>query len=274
MAVTEQRGESAAGTVVGTASVDDLRLRIKRKSRLKGRQTDETSLAEVRELLGERPADGWPRHRLIEHLHLVNDRYRGLHERHLVALASETNVPMAEVFEVATFYHHFDVRGDGETPPALTVRVCDGLSCEMAGARDLLERLPALLGADVAVIAAPCIGRCEQAPVAVVHQYPVPRADLAAVEAAVRGNRIAHPAGNGDADFAPAELAEQSVSEREADIAPAFVDHASYVAAGGYALAAEVIGGGREPEACAASAAPASRPAASGASFASSRRHA
>ncbi|HEY2190455.1 MAG TPA: NADH-ubiquinone oxidoreductase-F iron-sulfur binding region domain-containing protein [Caldimonas sp.] len=249
MAVTEQRGESAAGTVVGTASVDDLRLRIKRKSRLKGRQTDETSLAEVRELLGERPADGWPRHRLIEHLHLVNDRYRGLHERHLVALASETNVPMAEVFEVATFYHHFDVRGDGETPPALTVRVCDGLSCEMAGARDLLERLPALLGADVAVIAAPCIGRCEQAPVAVVHQYPVPRADLAAVEAAVRGNRIAHPAGNGDADFAPAELAEQSVSEREADIAPAFVDHASYVAAGGYALAAEVIGGGREPEA-------------------------
>jgi formate dehydrogenase len=166
-----------------------------------------------------------------------------------VALARETNVPMAEVFEVATFYHHFEVRGDGETPPALVVRVCDGLSCEMAGARDLLARLPALLGADVEVIAAPCIGRCEQAPVAVVHQYPVPRADLAAVEAAVRGNRIVHPAGNGDADFAPASLAEQSVSEREADVAPAFVDHASYVAAGGYALAAEVIGGRREPEA-------------------------
>jgi formate dehydrogenase len=249
MTVNEQRRDGAASTVVGSASVDDLRLRIKRKSRLKGRQADETSLAEINELLGERPADGWPRHRLIEHLHLVNDRYRGLHERHLVALARETNVPMAEVFEVATFYHHFEVRGDGETPPALTVRVCDGLSCEMAGARDLLERLPALLGADVEVVAAPCVGRCEQAPVAVVHQYPVMRADLAAVEAAVRGNRIVHPAGNGDADFAPASFAEQSVSEREADVAPAFVDHASYVAGGGYALAAEVIGGRREPEA-------------------------
>ncbi|HEX4235170.1 MAG TPA: NAD(P)H-dependent oxidoreductase subunit E, partial [Caldimonas sp.] len=238
-----------AGSAVAVASVDELRSRIKRKSRLKGRQADETSLAEVRDLLGEQPADGWPRHRLIEQLHLVNDRYRGLHERHLVALARETNVPMAEVFEVATFYHHFEVRGDGETPPALVVRVCDGLSCEMAGARDLLARLPALLGADVEVVTAPCVGRCEQAPVAVVHQYPVLRADLAAVEAAVRGNRTAHPAANGDADFDPASLAERSVSEREADVAPAFVDHASYLAAGGYALAAEVIGGRREPEA-------------------------
>ena len=84
-----------------------------------------------------------------------------------------------EVYEVATFYHHFDVVKEGEdAPAALTVRVCDGLACEMAGARDLLARLPALLGREVRVIAAPCIGRCEQAPVAVVGQNPVPNAHL------------------------------------------------------------------------------------------------
>jgi formate dehydrogenase beta subunit len=234
---------------VAVASVEDLRGRIKRKSRLKGRQADGAALEQVRELLGERPREGWPRHRLIEHLHLLNDRYRGLEERHLVALAVETNVPMAEVYEVATFYHHFEIRAEGETAPALTVRVCDGLSCEIAGARDLMERLPALLGAGIEVIAAPCVGRCEQAPVAVVHQFPVPRANAEAVVAAVHGNRIAHPGGDGGAAFLPGALAEQSVSERDADIAPAFVDYDSYVAAGGYALAAAVIGGARDAEA-------------------------
>ena len=133
--------------VVATVTADELRQRIRRKSRLKGRQVDDAALAEVRALLGEKPAAGWRRDRLIEHLHQLNDAHRGLHERHLVALARETNVPMAEVYEVATFYHHFEVLGDGEAGPALTVRVCDGLSCELAGARDLLARLPALLGA-------------------------------------------------------------------------------------------------------------------------------
>ncbi len=216
---------------IAVASVEELRSRIKRKSRLKGRQAEGAALEQVRELLGERPAGGWPRHRLIEHLHLLNDRYRGLEERHLVALAVETNVPMAEVYEVATFYHHFEIRAEGESAPALTVRVCDGLSCEMAGARDLLARLPALLDADIEVIAAPCVGRCEQAPVAVVHQFPVPRASAEAVVAAVHGNRIAHPAADGGAAFLPHALAERSVSERDADIAPAFVDYDSYVAA-------------------------------------------
>ena len=97
-----------------------------------------------------------------------------------MALASLTNIPMAEVYEVATFYHHFEVvRGD-EAAPGLTVRVCDGLACELAGAQDLLARLPALLGAeghgDVRVISAPCIGRCEQAPAVAVHQRAVPLA--------------------------------------------------------------------------------------------------
>jgi NADH:ubiquinone oxidoreductase subunit F (NADH-binding)/NADH:ubiquinone oxidoreductase subunit E len=248
MVGSEQSGKTTAPLVVGSASVDELRLRIKRKSRLKGRQADDASLAQVRELLGESPANGWQRDRLIEHLHLLNDHYRGLYERHLVALARETNVPMAEIYEVATFYHHFEVRPDGESPPALTVRICDGLSCEMAGARDLLQRLPALLGAEIEVIAAPCVGRCEQAPVAIVHQCPVPRADLAAVAAAVRGNQISHPAGSGGADFNLGSVVERSVSERDADVSPAFVDYTSYCAAGGYALAAEVLGGGRDAE--------------------------
>ncbi len=246
--MSEQAGAAAATPVVASISPDEMRQRIKRKSRLKGRQADEASLGEVDELLGPRPADGWRRDRLIEHLHLLNDRYLGLHERHLVALAHSTNVPMAEVFEVATFYHHFRVLQDDEHAPALTVRVCNGLSCEMAGARDLLQRLPTLLGADVQVIAAPCVGRCEQAPVAVVHQCPVPRADTTAVQAAVRGGRARHPQARGDASFDPASLAGHSVTASNADVAPAFVDFESYCASGGYALAAQAIRGERSAE--------------------------
>ena len=89
---------------------------------------------------------------------------------------AQMNIPMAEIFEVATFYHHFEILRDGEQAARLTVRVCDGLSCEMRGAQTLLQKLPALLGADVRVIAAPCVGRCEQAPVAVVGQAPVVQA--------------------------------------------------------------------------------------------------
>ncbi|HWI10082.1 MAG TPA: NAD(P)H-dependent oxidoreductase subunit E, partial [Burkholderiaceae bacterium] len=242
----QHSSSSAAATVVASISTDEMRQRIKRKSRLKGRQADDASLADVRALLGDKPAGGWARDRLIEHLHLLNDRYLGLHDRHLVALARETNVSMAEVYEVATFYHHFEVLREGEEAPALTVRVCDGLSCEMAGAQDLLKRLPALLGKDVNVIAAPCVGRCEQAPVAVVHQCPVPRADAAAVVAAVQGKQTRHSAAAGGSTFAPAALAERSVSERDAAATPDFVDLDTYRAAGGYALAAEVVNGQRQ----------------------------
>ena len=237
--------------VVAVVSADEMRQRIKRRGKLKGRQVDEVALAEVRALLGEKPASGWRRDRLIEHLHLLNDRYLGLHERHLVALARETNVPMAEVYEVATFYHHFEILHDGESASALTVRVCDGLSCEMAGAQDLLQRLPALLGAAVKVIAAPCVGRCEQAPVAVVHQCPVVRADAAAVVAAVHGAQTRHPVAAGAASFTPASLAERSVGEpgdATTDVTPACVDFDTYRAAGGYAMAAEAINGQRSAQ--------------------------
>ncbi|MEO8311923.1 MAG: NAD(P)H-dependent oxidoreductase subunit E [Caldimonas sp.] len=182
----------------------------------RGRRVSPEARVAVRELLGDAPRRS---DLLIEHLHKLQDRYGHLSAAHLAALAEEMKLAQAEVFEVATFYHHFDVVKEGDAvPPALTVRVCDGLSCEMAGAQDLLARLPALLGGDVRVIAAPCIGRCEQAPAAVVGQNPVPRATSDAVLAAVAAKRTRH--------------------EPEA-----FVDLAEYKAEGGYAMLRQCIGG-------------------------------
>jgi NADH:ubiquinone oxidoreductase subunit F (NADH-binding)/NADH:ubiquinone oxidoreductase subunit E len=160
----------------------------------KGRNVDPTALAEVEALIGAPPR----RHDLlIEYLHKINDRYGQLGAPHLAALARLLGLAQTEVYEVATFYHHFDVvkeKPDGSISPptALTVRVCDGLSCEMAGAKQLLARLPTLLGRDVRVIPAPCVGRCEQAPVAVVHQNPVPQATAELVQAEVRAGHTGH----------------------------------------------------------------------------------
>ena len=154
---------------------------------LKGRQADDVSLQEVRDLVGE---DALRRDLLIEYLHLLNDAYRGLHERHLVALAKVMNIPMAEVYEVATFYHHFEVIRDGDVAADLTIRVCSGLSCELAGASQLIEKLPQLLGnPKIKVIAAPCVGRCEQAPVAVVHQNALVHATTESVLSAVASDQ-------------------------------------------------------------------------------------
>ena len=187
----------------------------------KGRRVDPVALADVQRLLGagSRQAD-----LLIEHLHKIQDHFGHLSAAHLAALAQEMRLSQTEVYEVATFYHHFDVVKEGEAAPAaLTVRVCDGLSCELAGARDLLARLPALLGREVRVIAAPCIGRCEQAPAVVVGQNPVPNATMETVKATVAAGAVKHvPAG--------------------------FVDLASYQAAGGYALLEQCIAGDRDVE--------------------------
>ncbi|OGB29925.1 MAG: NADH-quinone oxidoreductase subunit F [Burkholderiales bacterium RIFCSPLOWO2_12_FULL_61_40] len=226
-------GPSTDSKALALASVDGMRERIRRKSKLKGRQADEISLAEVRALIDPRPEGGYRRDGLIEQLHRLNDAYRGLHERHLVALAKEMNLPMAEVYEVASFYHHFEVLADGAPASGLTVRVCSGLGCQMAGGDDVLARLPALLGgADVRVIAAPCVGRCEQAPVAVVHQTPLPWATAEAV--VLEANKA----------LAPVECA-QAAPEL---IAKAAVDYDTYRAQGGYALAAAVVNGEDDPE--------------------------
>jgi NADH:ubiquinone oxidoreductase subunit F (NADH-binding)/NADH:ubiquinone oxidoreductase subunit E len=234
---------------VTLATVDDMRQRIRSKSKLKGRQTDDASLAAVRTLLGAAPHR---RDLLIEHLHVLNDHFGGLHDHHLVALAKEMNIPMAEVYEVATFYHHFEViRGD-DVAPGLTVRVCDGLSCELAGAQDLLARLPQILGSgDVRVIAAPCIGRCEQAPAVVVHQHPVPFATTEAVAKAVTANLHGHPKAADQAQFDAAALAEQAVSPvSDVSTAPAYVGMDAYLAQGGYALLKDVASGRLDADSC------------------------
>jgi formate dehydrogenase len=154
----------------------------------KGRRVDPQALREVQELLG---AASRQRDLLIEHLHKIQDRYGGLSAAHLAALAQEMRLAQSEVYEVATFYHHFDVLRDGEAAPAaLTVRVCAGLSCEMAGAQELLARLPAILGTEVRVLAAPCIGRCEQAPAALVGQHPVANATVDEVAAKVQAREL------------------------------------------------------------------------------------
>ena len=158
--------------------------------RPKGRQIDPAALDEVRALLGDRPRD---RDLLIEHLHLIQDTWHCICAPHLAALAHEMRLPMAEVFEVATFYAHFDVLAEGEeAPPPITVRVCDSLSCELAGAQALLESLPAALGGNVRVVRAPCMGRCDTAPVAEVGHRHVDQVDEPAIRAVIEAGDL-HP---------------------------------------------------------------------------------
>ena len=233
---------------VAVATADDLRETIRRKSKLKGRQADDASLAEVRQLIGT-AADR--RDLLIENLHKLNDEYRALYDRHLVALAKEMNLPMAEVYEVATFYHHFEVVRGNDPVADITVRVCDGIACELGGAQNLLAKLPAILGnPKVKVIAAPCVGRCEQAPVAVVHQYPVLFATTDKVAAAVKNNLTTQPMAKDSANFDPAALAEKGVSPQGENqvVSPDYVGYESYRAQGGYALAKELAEGKKDAE--------------------------
>ena len=154
----------------------------------KGRPVDPAALAQVRTVLGDAPRR---RDLLIEHLHRIQDRYGCLTAAHLVALAQEMRLAMAEVHEVATFYHHFDVvDDDAPKPPAITVRVCETLSCRIAGAQALRESLEDLALPDVRVLGAPCVGRCEQAPVAVVGRNPIVEATIDAVASAARERRV------------------------------------------------------------------------------------
>ena len=161
------------------------------RTRPKGRHVDPQALDEIRGLLADAPRR---RDLLIEHLHKIQDRYGHLSAAHLVALAHEMKLAPVEVYEVASFYHHFDVVKEGETPPPrLTVRVCDSISCELAGAQSLLTGLEAKLGPAVRVQPVPCVGRCEAAPVAVVGQNPIGGANVAAVQRAVQRNETAAP---------------------------------------------------------------------------------
>ena len=156
----------------------------------KGRQVDPQALDEVRGLLGERSRQ---RDLLIEHLHLIQDKYGHLSAAHLTALAQEMKLALTEVYEVATFYAHFDVVKEGETPPPeITVRVCDSLSCAMVGADRLLAELPKKLGKNVRVVRAPCMGACDRAPVCAVGHVQVMKATLDNVASAAQSKPHAH----------------------------------------------------------------------------------
>jgi NADH:ubiquinone oxidoreductase subunit F (NADH-binding)/NADH:ubiquinone oxidoreductase subunit E len=160
-----------------------------RQGKPKGRIVDPEAHADILALLGDasRAPD-----MLIEHLHKLQDTFGHISSRHLAALAAEMKLSQTEAYEVATFYHHFDVVKEGQTPPpALTVRVCDSLACEMHGARALIEALGATLGDAVRVQAVPCVGRCQHAPVAVVGQNPVDYAEPAKVRTAVEARETA-----------------------------------------------------------------------------------
>ena len=196
-------------------------LKQRKRQAPKGRGLDPHALQEVQGLLGNasRSSD-----ELIEHLHRLQDAFGQLNSKHLAALAHEMRISQAQVYEVASFYHHFDIVKEGQTSPAtLTVRVCDGLSCEMAGAKNLLTTLPSLLGQTIRVIPAPCIGRCEQAPAAMVGQHAIPSATPEKIKSCV------------DSQNTQAESTHH-------------LGYSQYKAAGGYALLSACMTGQRDVE--------------------------
>jgi formate dehydrogenase len=190
--------------------------RKKKKGSPKGRPVDLKALADIQALIADQPLR---RDLLIEHLHKIQDSYGFISAAHVVALAHEMKLSAVEIYEVATFYHHFDVVKEGETPPPpLTVRVCDSVSCELAGAQPLLASLQQGLGDNVRVIPAPCVGRCQHAPVAVVGQNPIDHANTDSVASAVNNNAI------------------------EPQI-PSYIDYANYKQLDGYQLYVDCIDG-------------------------------
>jgi NADH:ubiquinone oxidoreductase subunit F (NADH-binding)/NADH:ubiquinone oxidoreductase subunit E len=187
----------------------------------KGRQVDPLARDQVRALLENRPRQ---RDLLIEYLHLIQDAHGALSAAHLAALAEEMRLPMAEVYEVATFYAHFDVVVDGESLPAVTIRVCDSLSCELEGGQALLGALAAAADPErVRVVRAPCMGRCDTAPVAEVGHHHVDHASVETVMAAADAGHV-HP-----------EI-------------PEYEDYSAYLADGGYQLLKNCCDGERKVE--------------------------
>lgn len=175
----------------------------RQRGKVKGRVVDINALLEVQSLLGDASR---ARDLLIEHLHKIQDKCGHLSAAHLVALASEMKMAPAEVYEVASFYHHFDVVKENDiAPPALTVRVCDSVSCEMAGANELIDALESSLGDGVRVQRVPCVGRCDKAPVAVVGQYTVDLADPGLVKSAVDSGNTTQPVPTDSIAFATYE---------------------------------------------------------------------
>ena len=186
------------------------------KATPKGRQVDPTAAEEIELLLGDRPRR---RDLLIEHLHLIQDKYHQISAAHLAALADAMKLSFAEVFETATFYAHFDVVKEGEPDIApLTIRVCDSLTCAMLGGEKLLQDLQSKAGPTMRVVRAPCVGFCDNAPVAEVgHRYVLNATTSEVLATAARG---------------------------ETDpIIPSYVDYDAYVKDGGYKLLRDLRAG-------------------------------
>jgi NADH:ubiquinone oxidoreductase subunit F (NADH-binding)/NADH:ubiquinone oxidoreductase subunit E len=185
----------------------------------KGRVLRQDEVAAVQALLGDRPRE---RALLIEYLHLIQDSQGCLPEGYLQALAAELSIPMAEIYEVATFYAHFDVVGDTEErPPKVTIRVCDSLSCMLAGAESLISELQAEKLPEVRVVRAPCVGACDVAPAAEVGHHHVGRASLTALKDLALGGHV------------HAEM-------------PAYQDFDAYTKAGGYTVLRACTSGARK----------------------------
>ncbi len=189
--------------------------RRKARAQPKGRQVEPEALSDVQALLGDRSRQ---RDLLIEHLHLIQDRFGHLSAAHLAALAYEMKLAQAEVYEVASFYAHFDIVREDETPPpAKTIRVCDSLSCEMFGAQTLLKDLEATLDPKkVRVIRAPCMGACDKAPACAVGHEQVFEATPEKVKAALAAHH-------------------QTPKPKK--------DYAAYIAEGGYTLLGDCLDG-------------------------------
>lgn len=187
----------------------------------KGRQVDPVALDEIRSLLGAEPCR---RDLLIEYLHLIQDRYGHISARHISALAEEMRMAQAEVYEVATFYAHFDVVREGDTPPApLTLRICDGIACEMAGALSMLTELTEQTDQAVRVVRAPCMGRCDKAPVVEVGHHHLLETDPGSVLDAI----------------------DQGQTEPQI---PDYLNYDAYLRDGGYELLRECLSGQRSVE--------------------------
>jgi formate dehydrogenase beta subunit len=208
-------------------------LRFQPRGQLKGRQVSGEAREEVHALMNKvwagKDDQSFRRDLLIEYLHALNDAFGAVFERHIAALADAMKLSQAEVFEVASFYHHFEILRDSEVAPSLRIRVCNGLSCEMAGSKELLAKLPALLQADVKVEPVPCIGRCEQAPAVAVGQRNVGHASGAAIKQFLEEKR----------HLAVVKPARGAIS---------LIAFERYQAVGGYELLCAVADGSRDSE--------------------------
>ncbi len=187
----------------------------------KGRQSDDQSIDDLKNLI---PNDYFrQRDMLIESLHLIQDRYKCLKPKHLTALSELTNLPLTEIYETASFYAHFDIyKEDDLTPPDTTIRVCDGITCEMNGCKSFEKDLKDNLDSNVRVVRAPCMGRCHQAPVVEVGKKHFVNANLSLVQKA---------------------LEEQDTKP----VIPNYISYDDYVKEGGYKILKDCIEDKKDP---------------------------